>query len=148
KIEAGKLAIELSPISLRELVSEVEALLSLQAADKGIEFHFTVDAATPDGLVTDGLRLKQVLLNVIGNAIKFTEKGFVRVGVRATSDKGKSRLVFSVEDSGIGLTGDLARNMFEPFTQGDGSTTRRFGGTGLGLSLARRIARILGGDVV
>lgn len=147
KIEAGHLALELFPVDLMDLLAETRAGLSLPAADKNLSLAFECAAPFPGWVQTDPTRLKQILTNIIGNAIKFTDQGFVRVLISARKDQGQNKIRFEVEDTGCGLSPDESSRLFEAFSQADVSTTRRFGGTGLGLALSRRLARKLGGDV-
>ena len=140
KIEARRLDLDERDFDLRETVGDASKLLALRAAEKGIELANDVAPEVPEVLVGDPGRLRQVLLNVMGNAVKFTAKGEVisRVVVSAaTADR--VTLQFSVSDTGIGIPRDKQEDVFEAFTQADGSTTRRFGGTGLGLAIARRL---------
>jgi len=148
KIEAGKLELTASEISLGELIEEIACLMELQAAEKGLSFSIRSDANDLDRIVVDPLRLKQILVNVIGNAIKFTTSGGVEVRchlLRVAPDS--CRIFFDVIDTGVGLRHGQSNLIFEPFTQADGSMTRTYGGTGLGLTLARKLARSLDGDV-
>lgn len=151
KIEAGKLELAASEISLGELIDEIACLMELQAAEKGLSFSIRSDASDAkdlDRIVVDPLRLKQILVNVIGNAIKFTTSGGVEVrchSLRIAPDS--CRIFFDVIDTGVGLRQGQSNLIFEPFTQADGSMTRTYGGTGLGLTLARKLARSLDGDV-
>jgi signal transduction histidine kinase len=171
RIEAERVVLEHLNFDLVELLKDLEATLSNKALEKGISLIFTFDRSEKNShFVSDPLRLKQILLNVIGNAIKFTAKGSVKVAVECAPhgadanthanphghvDESKPgvksplyRLQFSVTDTGIGLTTDEARRIFEPFAQADGSTKRKFGGTGLGLAIAKQMARAMGGDVL
>jgi PAS domain S-box-containing protein len=148
KVEAGRLVIERVPIDLDRLLDDIKTSLSLQASDKGVAFTVTPASELPRVIVSDPVRVKQVLNNIIGNAIKFTDRGRVDVRVATVAaDDGRKRLYFEIKDTGRGLTEEQAAKLFEPFTQADASTTRRYGGTGLGLALSRRLARLLGGDV-
>lgn len=147
KIEAGHLSIEWVPTNLRELLNDVKAGLSLSAADKNLALTFECSEDLPGLVETDPTRLKQILTNMIGNAIKFTDQGSVKVRACQRLDGDKTKIIFEIEDTGCGLSDKETRNLFQPFSQADVSTTRRFGGTGLGLALARRLARYLGGDV-
>jgi PAS domain S-box-containing protein len=147
KIEAGKLELERTPFHLEEVLEDLGSVLAVQADGKKISFVVTVADDVPRSLIGDPLRLGQVLTNLIGNAIKFTEKGGVtlKVGLEAHYADGGATLRFRVEDTGIGITAPQLAKIFEPFTQADGSTTRRFGGTGLGLTICRQVVEAMGG---
>ncbi len=146
KVEAGKLEIEQADVSLNELVTEISALLNLDAAGKGIMFTVATEGVLPPTIKTDPTRLRQVLFNIVGNAIKFTEKGSVDVLVKICA-KDTDLLGFYVTDTGTGITPEHAQRLFSPFTQADVTTTRRYGGTGLGLVLSKKLAHAMGGDV-
>ncbi|MBX2996811.1 MAG: response regulator [Bdellovibrionaceae bacterium] len=150
KVEAGKLDIELGDISTVDFLNGVHTFMSLSAREKGLELLFDVKGEVPKRVHSNASRLQQILVNLIGNAIKFSPKGAIRVTVsHQAAEKGRpSRLAISVKDSGPGLTNDQIQNLFQPFTQVDTSMTRKYGGTGLGLALSRRLARALGGDIV
>ena len=151
KVEAGKLDLHKARISLPGLMAEVTALLSLQARQRGISFKVSYTNDIPDTIYADPARVKQILINVIGNAIKFTDHGSVTVKVqRQPPPKGWDfgKVAFVVTDTGVGISAEDATRLFQPFMQSDGTTTRRFGGTGLGLVLARRLANAMGGDIV
>ncbi|WP_374763674.1 ATP-binding protein [Yunchengibacter salinarum] len=149
KLDAGKMQLELRAVDLRRLLEQVESFLAPRAEAKGIAFNLAVDPDLPDGVRVDPTRLRQVLFNVVGNAIKFTQAG----GVSLRADKGAERrdgsfdLVLSVVDTGIGIPRDKQRTLFDKFSQADASTTRRFGGTGLGLAISRQLSRLMGGDI-
>jgi len=154
KIEAGRMELERAPFSLRALVESTIDTLGVQAARKGLILTASVEPGTPDALIGDSTRVRQLLLNLIGNAIKFTESGAVRVtaasvGADKATANGNSAvtLALSVADTGIGMTDTQIAGLFRPFAQADSSTTRRFGGTGLGLSIVRRLAQLMGGDI-
>ncbi len=147
KIEAGQMSPECVTFEPRKLAEEVHGLLAARAMEKGIDFFLEVDDAVPGALSSDPTRLRQVLINLCGNAIKFTAEGGVRLSLKHEFDGDKSRLVCRVVDSGIGIPTSKVTSIFEAFAQADSSTTRRFGGTGLGLAISRRLARILGGDL-
>ncbi len=149
KVEAGKLDIDLKSFSVVDLLRAVRTLMSVPARDKGLELDVRVAGLIPNRIVSDPNRLQQILINVIGNAIKFSAVGKVQVSVSflPQTETALSRLYISVEDSGPGLTAQQIQNLFQPFTQVDTSMTRRYGGTGLGLALSRRLARALGGDI-
>jgi PAS domain S-box-containing protein len=149
KVEAGRLEIEKVAVSISEVLSEVGNFLNLEASEKGIALTMVAEGALPEAILTDPLRLRQILINVIGNAIKFTDRGFVQVKVRLYSDSlARTLLGIDVKDTGAGISAEQAAKLFTPFTQADASTTRKFGGTGLGLVLSKKLANILGGDVV
>ncbi len=148
KVEAGKLALEAIPFRPRSAVRETLRSLAVQAHRKGLELACQIDPGVPDALIGDPGRLRQVLVNLVGNAIKFTERGEVSVSVRARPARGgKVELHFAVADSGIGIPADRTRAIFEPFRQGDGSTTRRYGGTGLGLAIVSQMVQLMHGRV-
>lgn len=148
KIEAGKLEIEKVEFDLLELVEDVGAIMAFQAATKDLELVMHVRTDVPRRLLGDPQRIRQCLLNLVGNAIKFTQRGHVLVDVRQNSDAdGRANLTFAVLDTGMGIATSVLDRLFMPFTQADSSTTRRFGGTGLGLSIVRKLVEIMGGDV-
>jgi two-component system sensor histidine kinase/response regulator len=149
KIEAGKLAIEPLPLSLRELLENIVSLNLPTLAGKGLELDFQVDEQIPDKLRIDGLRLSQVLNNLLGNAIKFTDKGRISLHVRLDKRLGDQgvKLRFVVCDSGIGMTAEQMSNLFQAFSQADSSITRRFGGTGLGLAICKHLVELMGGRI-
>jgi len=148
KIEAGKLSLEQRPFDLHEVLDRLAGLLNLRAGEKGLELLFAVPPEVPQVLVGDSLRLGQVLTNLVGNAIKFTDTGQVLVKVqRLAQDEHEAELQFSVIDSGIGMSAEQQARLFESFTQADSSTTRRYGGTGLGLSISRRLVALMGGAI-
>lgn len=149
KVESGKLELDDTPFRLDELLRNLSVVLSSTLQHKEVEVLFQLDPAVPRALRGDGHRLQQVLLNLAGNAIKFTERGEVVIGLtllEATPDR--VRIEFSVRDTGIGIAADRLAAIFEGFTQAESSTTRRFGGTGLGLAISRRLVRLMGGDLV
>jgi signal transduction histidine kinase/DNA-binding NarL/FixJ family response regulator len=145
KIEAGKLEMELMPVSVFEILQDVGNVAQCRVHDKGMHCGLNYKYPLPGTITTDPLRLKQILLNLVNNAIKFTDKGHVYVNVWC--DREQEKIYFSVEDTGIGITAEQISRIFESFTQADRSITRKYGGTGLGLCLSRRLARILGGDI-
>jgi CheY-like chemotaxis protein/HPt (histidine-containing phosphotransfer) domain-containing protein len=148
KIEAGQMELEHAAFLLRALVDSAVDAFSIQAAGKGIDLVATVAPGTPDELIGDPTRIRQILLNLIGNAVKFTEAGCVRVSAGLVADgRPRAALLLEVADTGIGLTAEEQARLFQPFTQADSSTTRRFGGSGLGLSIVRRLANLMGGEV-
>ena len=143
KIEAGQMDVEILETDTAELLLDVHAILNERAVDRGNELLVELDTPVPKTVRTDPTRVRQILINLVGNAIKFTEKGTVRVG--AAIEEG--RLVLRVSDTGIGLSREQIAKIFTPFSQADGSTTRKFGGTGLGLTISRQLAEKLGGDL-
>ncbi len=147
KIEAGKLDLECISCSPVHLAAEVLSLMSVRAAEKNLPFRIEYTGPVPERIHTDPVRLKQILLNLVGNAIKFTHAGGVRLVIRLVQDPSAPKLQFDVIDTGMGVTPEQTARLFEPFTQADSSTTRRFGGTGLGLAISKRLAEMLGGDV-
>ena len=148
KIEAGRVGAERAAYSLPELVKDVIGLFQPQRSQKELALSFQLDPALPAVLIGDALRLRQVLVNLVGNALKFTERGSVRLQVAAERPDGKpARLRFSVVDTGIGITPAQMTKLFSPFTQADSSITRRFGGTGLGLSICKRLVEVMGGQI-
>ena len=149
KIEAGKMVVERIPCSPLALVAEVASLSRVQAGKKGLGFAVDYRGPIPETIQSDPTRLRQILLNLVGNAIKFTPAGGVRLAVAMVGARGAASpsLRFDVIDTGIGITPEAGVRLFQPFVQGDLSTTRRFGGTGLGLAIAKRLATMLGGDL-
>jgi signal transduction histidine kinase/ActR/RegA family two-component response regulator len=147
KIDAGKMELNPVPFSLRQCVLDAERSLWAQARKRSLELNSTIDPDVPDTLEGDPLRLRQVLVNLLGNAIKFTASGSVHLRVERTNTwpPEKICLHFSVTDTGIGIAPEKLRIIFEPFRQADGSTTRQFGGTGLGLAISNQLVRQMGG---
>jgi two-component system sensor histidine kinase/response regulator len=145
KIEAGKLDLAPEPFDIRDLVGQICRVLALKAEEKGLEMTTDISPEVPRRVIGDPLRLRQVLVNLVGNALKFTEHGGVEVRVRPEADDQGIRLQFAVADTGIGIALEDQRAIFEDFVQADGSFTRRFGGTGLGLPIASRLVRLMGG---
>ncbi len=148
KIEAGKFELDSEPFDIRQLVEDVYFVFSYTAKKKAVGLLFDVDKAVPQKILGDSSRLRQVLLNLLSNAVKFTDQGEVnlRVSLRR-GQEGELKLNIEVSDTGIGMSNEVSRGVFEPFSQADGSINRRFGGTGLGLAIAREIVRHMGGDV-
>src|SRR5947209_7681079 len=148
KIEAGRLELEAAPFSLSTLIDGVLSTFQGQAMVKGLMLSGAVEPGSDDTLIGDATRVRQILFNLLGNALKFTERG--RVTVRASTaplGAGRTRVTLAVEDTGIGIGEEQRRRLFQPFAQADSSTTRRFGGTGLGLSIVRRLANLMDGDI-
>ncbi|HET9236627.1 MAG TPA: response regulator [Oligoflexus sp.] len=153
KVESGHLTIEKRDIVLEDVIFDAIELLRKRADDKGLQLHVTIDADVPKRIITDSARLTQIIINLLGNALKFTEKGGVSLTVRAPATQmgdapSFQTLTFAITDSGIGISPQQAQHLFKPFSQANASTSRRYGGTGLGLALSRRLAQMLGGDVV
>lgn len=145
KIEAGCMTIESVPVSPAVALREVVDLMSVRAEAKGLTLNWTCDTPVPARLSTDPTRLRQILVNLIGNAIKFTEVGGITINV--SFNPAASQLTLAVHDTGIGIPAEQVGRLFTAFAQADSSTTRRFGGTGLGLNISRRFAQMLGGDI-
>ncbi len=148
-MEAGVLQISEQPFDLRETMKTVMLSFRVQAGDKGLYLEHEIDHSVPESLVGDEGRVRQILFNLIGNALKFTNKGGVRVDVSALPDqgRGKTLLLFSVSDTGIGIPDNMVGNVFNAFTQADGSHTRPYSGAGLGLSIVHRLVKVLGGNI-
>ncbi|MBC8871916.1 MAG: response regulator [Planctomycetes bacterium] len=144
KIEADRIELEKVPYSPRQLVADVVSLMQVRAAEKGLRLEEEFVGPVPETIMTDPNRLRQILLNLLGNAIKFTERGSVRIIMRmATNQGGEPKLRFDVIDTGIGMTEEGVRKIFEPFSQVDMSSSRRFEGTGLGLAISMRLAEMM-----
>ncbi|NMC19827.1 MAG: response regulator [Thermogutta sp.] len=148
RIEAGQLAVEAQSFSPTCLAADVLSLLRVKADAKGLPLLLEARPPLPRLIRSDPFRLRQILINLVGNAIKFTDSGSVRLILKAvTSDEGECRLEFDVIDTGIGIPSDLLERIFEPFYQVDGGAAKRYGGTGLGLAISRNLARRLGGEI-
>ncbi len=148
KIEAGKMELEALDFNLLSIVEDTGDLISVKAQEKGIEMVQSIDHDVPLALCGDPGRLRQVLVNLAGNAVKFTESGEVSIHVSRVKDSGPAvKLRFAVKDTGIGIPRDRIGALFSPFVQADGSTTRKFGGSGLGLSISMQLVRLMGGEI-
>ncbi len=153
KIEAGKILLESIPIRLSRVMQDVIDVVDMKAHDKGLQFVTQIDASVHDDLLGDPLRVRQILTNLINNAIKFTERGSVSVTVHSVDNEEtqiedkQTWLHFAVRDSGIGMTEEELGQLFQSFSQADGSTTRKFGGTGLGLAISKRFVELMGGRI-
>ncbi len=150
KIEANRVELEALCCAPDSMAREVAEAMRARAAEQGTTLDVSLDSTAPRVVRTDPTRVRQVLANLVGNAIKFTRDGSVRIEISATADTAadtSTRLSFRVVDTGIGISPEALDQLFAPFTQADSSTTRRFGGTGLGLTISRRLARLLGGDI-
>ena len=148
KIEAGKVELEVTPVDIREAVEDVLGVLAEQAYAKTLEMAALVQPDVPTSMLGDGGRIRQILMNLVGNAIKFTDRGEVVVHARMVERTADSALIrFEVADTGVGITPEVAGRLFQPFSQADASMTRRYGGTGLGLAISKRLAEAMGGDI-
>jgi len=149
KIEAGEMRMERIPCSPCQIMADIASSMRVRAKEKNLTFEVKLDGTIPQTIQSDPTRLRQILTNLAGNAIKFTETGWVRliVGLVDPADSANPRLRFDVADSGVGMTIEQIARLFQPFVQGDNSTTRKFGGTGLGLTISQRLARALGGEI-
>ncbi len=147
KIEAGRMDIEAQPFDLRECVESALDLVGTRAAQKQLDIAYLYEGDVPAAVVGDVTRLRQILLNLLANAVKFTERGEVVLTVSAAGSGAKSQLTFAVRDTGIGLSRDGIGRLFQKFTQADASTTRKYGGTGLGLAISKRLAELMGGTM-
>ncbi|QDT07355.1 Sensory/regulatory protein RpfC [Rubripirellula lacrimiformis] len=144
RIEAGKLDIDLESVSLPQLIADVQSLMHVRAEEKKLEFRAEFNTKVPEQIHTDPTRLRQVLINLIGNAIKFTDEGSVVLSVGSRGDRA---LQISVRDTGIGMSDEQQERLFKPFSQGDTSVTRSYGGSGLGLAISKRLVGMLGGAI-
>lgn len=151
KIEANRMDLERIPFSLRSLVFNALKSVTVKANERSLNLAYEVDSSVPDYILGDSFRLRQIIINLVGNAIKFTENGEVKVQIRALEQDGCSAdeccIKFAVSDTGIGIHGDKLNLIFDTFQQADGSTTRKFGGTGLGLSISRKLVGLMGGEM-
>jgi PAS domain S-box-containing protein len=148
KVEAGKLDFEKQDVPIEEILTDITTLLHLQALEKGISLIVSADGPIPASIQTDPLRLRQILMNIVGNALKFTDRGSIEVSVKSVpGPENNMLLAFIVTDTGPGILPEQASKLFKPFSQADVSTTRKFGGTGLGLTLSKKLAAGLGGDL-
>ena len=148
KIETGHFATEQAKCSPRELIEDVVSMMKLRADAKGLPLLLEFGGPIPQTIRTDPIRMRQILVNLIGNAVKFTEEGHICIQVRlAETDKNKPLLECKIIDTGIGMSEDQIKRLFEPFTQGDTTTSRKYVGMGLGLALSKRLAGMLGGDI-
>jgi len=148
KIEAGEMRLDVIPCSLDQIIKEVIDMLTPRAETKHLALSFNLPPETPCSIIADPLRLKQILLNLIGNAIKFTENGYVLVSVKAKLvEHDAAKFLFEIRDTGIGINQDKQETVFEKFAQADSSTTRKFGGTGLGLAICKQLVGLMGGKI-
>lgn len=148
KIDAGRMDLEHLEFSLEQLLDSVNDVIAVRAQEQNLRLKLDIADDVPRLLLGDSLRLGQVLINLLGNAIKFTEHGYVKLIIRCVDyTEGRARLYFAVEDSGIGIEPEAQAHLFDAFTQADSSTTRQYGGTGLGLTIARQLVRLMGGEI-
>ncbi len=148
KIESGKLEIEKIECSPHDIIANVTTLMSVRASEKDLQLNVRFEGGIPETIHSDPTRLRQVLINLIGNAIKFTETGSVQIVTRLLNELSEDPVLqFDIIDTGIGITEDKIEKLFQPFTQADNSTTRKYGGTGLGLSISQRLVEFLGGNI-
>ena len=145
KVESGKLNVEMIPVSLNEILDDVEPLITVLAESKNIAFKINYTYPLPDKFISDPVRIKQILLNLCSNAIKFTNQGSVNLNV--SFHQNSSTIVFEIIDTGIGMSAEQQQRIFNPFEQADSSITRNYGGTGLGLSLSKKLTELLNGDI-
>ncbi|MCA9727069.1 MAG: response regulator, partial [Candidatus Eisenbacteria bacterium] len=148
KIEEGRLEIDPTPLSLAEAVESVSKLFRQASQAKHLSLHCRIDPQVPCSVLGDGARIRQILTNLVGNAIKFTEEGAITIELQVTEMlEGRVGVRILVTDTGVGISADRLDRIFERFTQEDASTTRRFGGTGLGLAISKRLAQLMGGEI-
>jgi signal transduction histidine kinase/CheY-like chemotaxis protein len=147
KIEAGRLELDEAPVDIRNLVEKAVGLLAVQAAEKGLRLFFTIDPSTPRVISADAMRLRQILVNLLGNAVKFTGAGEVSLSVAGSDEGGQGQMVFVVRDTGPGIPLDHQSRIFDSFSQVDPSISRKYGGTGLGLAISKTLAERMGGSL-
>ncbi|HLP48873.1 MAG TPA: two-component regulator propeller domain-containing protein, partial [Candidatus Kapabacteria bacterium] len=151
RIEAGKMELQLEPVNPPSVLNEIQQIFSHKIKENGLEFQVEVDPDLPESLLLDSLRIRQILFNLVGNAVKFTETGFIKLSVRKgegnTADPGSVDIIFVIEDSGIGIPADQQRSIFEAFGQAKGHRAGKYGGAGLGLAITRRLTEMMGGKI-
>lgn len=150
KIEAGRLEIQVEPINPYVIFTEVKNIFSLKVQEKGLDFIIDIASDIPRNILMDEVRLRQILFNLIGNAVKFTDKGYIKISANKlyTNDSGsKLDLTLTIEDTGIGMSPESQGKIFQPFIQQEGQKTKQFGGTGLGLSISKRLVEMMGGEI-
>ncbi|MDM8516412.1 ATP-binding protein [Desulfobacterales bacterium HSG16] len=150
KIETGKMELRLEPVNLRNVFNDISHLFFQKYQEKGIEFKIDINESIPEKLMMDDIRIRQILVNLVGNALKFTHEGYVKLSVYPKSEPASDKhatVIFEVEDTGIGIPDDQQEIIFENFRQQDGLHTRKYGGIGLGLPIARRLAEMMGGTI-
>ncbi|MCP4351072.1 MAG: transporter substrate-binding domain-containing protein [Desulfobacterales bacterium] len=146
KLESGRLELENMPFNLHTIIKETIILLDISAKNKGLSLELNIHDAVPQYVAGDSGRLKQILINLVGNAVKFTEKGGVKIRISPRNEE-KNIIRFAISDTGIGIPEDRLQSIFDPFTQADATMTRRFGGTGLGTTISRQLAELMGGEI-
>lgn len=147
KIESGRMELEIRPCNPWELMTEVVSVMKMKAVEQGITLDHVIEGQIPSTIESDPTRLRQVLMNLVGNAVKFTETGGVRLVADTVVEAGQPRVRFRVTDTGVGMTSEQCGKIFQEFVQADSSVTRRFGGTGLGLAISKRLTEALGGNI-
>ncbi|KPA16501.1 multi-sensor hybrid histidine kinase, partial [Candidatus Magnetomorum sp. HK-1] len=150
KIEAGKMDINLEPVNIKNIFNELEKVFSLKIQEKSIKMLIDIDTALPDYLVLDETRLRQIMFNLIGNSVKFTQNGLIVVSIQKMSESQNGKTLefkISISDTGIGMTKDFLNHLFEPFKQFEDNDCKKFQGTGLGLSITKRLAEMMNGDI-
>ncbi|MCK5056828.1 MAG: response regulator [Candidatus Aminicenantes bacterium] len=148
KVDAGKLELEKLPLDLKQILNGIHSSMIIRAHKKNLDFDISITDNTPTRLIGDPTRLRQVLFNLIGNAVKFTEKGSVKVRIRRQEDlKDQVKLYFEIKDTGIGIAKEKQAAIFESFVQADGSTSRKYGGTGLGTTISKKLVKMMGGEI-
>jgi len=147
RIESGKTELEAGPMQIKHCIEEALNLISPQAAEKDLRIRYKISGEIPETVVGDESRVRQVLINLLGNAVKFTEKGEIEVRATATRLSDSYEIHFSVRDTGIGITPETSKRLFQPFSQADASTSRKYGGTGLGLAISKRLVQLMGGRI-
>ena len=147
KMDVGKMTVDMVPCDLNKILSSVKEMMRLKAKSKAIGFDMFIDSSIPETIITDPTRMRQCLINLIDNAIKFTKEGHVHVYAKIVTEPQGTMLTLAVEDTGIGIAQEKLNAIFDSFTQADGSTTRKFGGTGLGLTICKQLTELLGGTL-
>jgi len=147
RIEAGKMELKYEPVNLYSILNEIKYIFSNKVKEKELDFQLEIDPTLPESLLLDGLRIRQVLFNLVGNAVKFTDTGFIKLSVHKISSGETRDIIFSVQDSGIGIPADQQQTIFETFAQVGGQPAGKYGGTGLGLAISRRLAEMMGGEI-
>src|SRR5690606_19867060 len=146
KIESGKMTVEMNPEEVDNIISAMRSLFGEMAKQKNLDLQFIVSESAPKVIITDRLRVEQILKNLLSNALKFTSSGYIHLSIQPTDNRA-GYISIVVKDSGIGIAPDKQEHIFGAFQQADGSTRRKYGGTGLGLAISRELARILGGNL-